>query len=233
MKFKNRIYDAFKYTLKDWKAIILLGAVLCIASTVGEFQTDNLTIFFIILIISVTTSIFEEGYRYRIIENTINGNNSPPLIENPYKLMKEGFVEVITLCIYILIMNGINLLIDKLNSMEQPAIALIIFAIGYLFYSFLIASGINKVLHGGKFLSGLNFIEILKLYYKIGLKESIFLIVAGGISINILYRAIFNLNIFAVNNNIIDYSVSFIINPILILFITRLIALCGRETIRD
>ena len=42
MKFKNRIYDAFKYTLKDWKAIILLGAVLCIASTVGEFQTDNL-----------------------------------------------------------------------------------------------------------------------------------------------------------------------------------------------
>ena len=220
MKFKNRIYDAFKYTLKDWKAIILLGAVLCIASTVGEFQTDNLTIFFIILIISVTTSIFEEGYRYRIIEN-------------PYKLMKEGFVEVITLCIYILIMNGINLLIDKLNSMEQPAIALIIFAIGYLFYSFLIASGINKVLHGGKFLSGLNFIEILKLYYKIGLKESIFLIVAGGISINILYRAIFNLNIFAANNNIIDYSVSFIINPILILFITRLIALCGRETIRD
>ncbi len=147
MKFKNRIYDAFKYTLKDWKAIILLGAVLCIASTAGEFQTDSLTIFFIILIISVTTSIIEEGYRYRIIENTINGNNSPPLIENPYKLMKEGFVEVITLCIYILIMNGINLLIDKLNSMEQPAIALIIFAIGYLFYSFLIASGINKVLH--------------------------------------------------------------------------------------
>ena len=64
MKFKNRIYDAFKYTLKDWKAIILLGAVLCIASTVGEFQTDNLTIFFIILIISVTTSIFEDHIMY-------------------------------------------------------------------------------------------------------------------------------------------------------------------------
>ena len=233
MKFRNQIYDAMKYTLKDWKAIILLGTVLCIASTVEELHTKNLTIHAILFIISAATLLFEEGYRYRIIENTIKGDNSPPIIGNTYKLMKDGFVELITLNVYILILNGMNILIDKFNGMKLPGIALIFFVTGCLIYSLFIASAINKTLHGGKFLSGFNIVEIFRLYKKIGLKESIFLIVVGAISLNLVYSCIFDLSIFSEATYIIDFLASFILNPILLLFITRLTASCGREATRD
>ena len=82
MKFSSQIKDAAKYTFRDWKAIVLLGIILCIASTLDETYTDNLLLLFIMVIAAIALLFIEEGYRYKIIRETIEGNNSPPLIEN-------------------------------------------------------------------------------------------------------------------------------------------------------
>ena len=47
MKFERQIYDALKYTIDDWKAIVLLGIILCIASTSEETVSENIHIFII------------------------------------------------------------------------------------------------------------------------------------------------------------------------------------------
>ena len=41
MNFKNQIYDAIKYTLKDWKTIILLGIILCTLPVIIETETNE------------------------------------------------------------------------------------------------------------------------------------------------------------------------------------------------
>lgn len=228
MKFRNQIYDAMKYTLKDWKAIVLLGIILCIASTIEEFKTSDLMLYNSLFIISLIIMVFEEGYRYKIIKNTIEGYNSPPIFGNFNSLLKEGLAEVITLYAYGLFILCINALIDK----SPEVIILFLLIITYIAYFLFLGSAINKALHGGKFLSGFNFIEILKLYYKMGLKQSIYLVIVGTISIFLFCSCVFDLSILK-TARIIDFLISFFLNPILLLYLTRLMALCGRETIHD
>jgi hypothetical protein len=228
MKFRYQILDAISYTLRDWKAIVLLGIILCIASTSEEFQTADLTIYCIISIITVITLIFEEGYRYKIIVNTLKGHNAPPIIGNLKPLLKEGFIELITLYIYGWILWGINFLSDK----SYGATYTILVIISFILYFMFLGSAVNKALHGSKFLSGFNIFEIYGLYYKLGLKQSIFLAIIGTISANLIISCVFDLGIFS-TAHILDFLTSFFLNPILLLFITRLIALCGKHAISD
>ena len=230
MNFTSQIFDAMKFTLRDWKAIIILGIILCIASTSEEIYANDLIISLILFIISVLLLFIEEGYRYKIIKETIQGNNNPPAIRNFLNLIKEGFLETVTLAIFITIVECIQ----KLNEIILPifdssGISQIIFAIlAIIIYLTFFGATIYKAQQGGKFLSAFNIIGILRLYYKIGILETIFLIILGSISFNLIYSCVFNLGIFE-TKHFIDFITSFFINPIILLFITRLMASCGRE----
>lgn len=101
MRLINLTYDAIKYTLRNWNAVFLLGIVICISDTILEIKTDNLLIFVPLFIIYIILLLFEEGYRFKIITETLKGNNSPPNIGNLPKLLKEGFKELITILFYI------------------------------------------------------------------------------------------------------------------------------------
>lgn len=101
MKFTTQLRDAFKYTLRDWKAIVLLGIFLCMASTFEEIHSNNLLILIVAFVVCTVLLFFEEGYRYKIIKETMKGNNNPPVINNLKELIKEGFYEYITISVYI------------------------------------------------------------------------------------------------------------------------------------
>lgn len=60
MNFFSQILDALKFTLRDWKAIVLLGLILCILSTSKEYQSDSLLIYYIICIIWTALVLVEE-----------------------------------------------------------------------------------------------------------------------------------------------------------------------------
>ena len=53
--------------------------------------------------ISTILLFFEESYRYKIIENTIMGNNNPPKLEFNTRFLKEGMIESSILFIYTVI----------------------------------------------------------------------------------------------------------------------------------
>ncbi|WP_296861150.1 DUF4013 domain-containing protein [uncultured Methanobrevibacter sp.] len=231
MKFISQIKDAAKYTFKDWKTIVLLGIILCIASTSEEFTTNNNILLFILSGITLTLLIIEEGYRYTIIKETIEGNNRPPIIGNLFKLIKEGIIETFSLAVYIGIVLALFTAYDKVPKDQfYDMYQIIIFILLIIIYLMFFGYAINKALHGSKFLSAFNIIEIFKLYYKIGIVQSIFLFIVGSISLNIMYTCVFNIGIFQ-PTRFIEFILSFFINPILLLFITRLMALCGREAI--
>ena len=67
MNFKDQIYDALKYTLKDWKPTILLGTILFIASLLHTIDSEEYTIIFAVFIATIVLLFFEEGYRYKIV----------------------------------------------------------------------------------------------------------------------------------------------------------------------
>ena len=223
MNFKSQILDAVTYTLRDWKGIVLLGIILCIASTVEEVQVDNMNLYYILLIISSITLLFEEGYRYNIIKNTVQ-NKFSNAISDFREFMKEGFIELITAYIFFLIMYPAYILSDQ----TQGITSIILAILGYLLYFLFYASAVNKVLHGGRFISGLNFIEIFKLYYNIGLKRVIFVIILVLINLTLLVHCVLNLDIFRIGH-FLDFIVSFFLNPILMLTITRFLAISGKK----
>ena len=74
MKFTTQLRDAFKYTLRDWKAIVLLGIFLCMASTFEEIHSNNLLILIVAFVVCTVLLFFEEGYRYKIIKETMKGD---------------------------------------------------------------------------------------------------------------------------------------------------------------
>ena len=224
MNFKSEISDAITYTLRDWKGIVLLGIILCIASTVEEVQTDNINLYYFLLIASAITLLFEEGYRYNIIKNTVQKKFSHKVISDFREFMKEGFIELITAYIFIAIMYPTYTLSDQTQGITSIIFTILQYLVYFLFY----ASAVNKVLHGGKFISGLNFIEIFKLYYNIGLKRVIFVIILVLINLTLLYHCVLNLGIFRVDH-FLDFIVSFFLNPILMLTITRFLAISGKE----
>lgn len=230
MKFISQIVDAMKFTLRDWKAIILLGIILCIASTSEHWDSNYIIIYYSIYIISIALIFIEEGYRYKIIEGTLQGDNKPPNIMNLRDLIKDGFLETVTILVYIAILLIFNMITDKLipklNLSNAYSLVFVILAV--IVYLAFFGFGIYKALNGGKFFSGFNIPGIFRLYFKMGILQTIFLIIVGSISMNLTYSCVLDLGIFR-TYHILDFIISFILNPILLLFMTRLIALCGRE----
>ncbi|WP_407415954.1 DUF4013 domain-containing protein [Methanobrevibacter sp.] len=230
MNFINQIKDAIKYTFKDWKAIVLLGIILCLASTFEEWQTNDLLTAIILAVIIIALALIEEGYRYKIIKGTIKGDNKPPIIGNFSGLIHEGFLETVTLLVY----SAVFLVIVGLYStlIEIPGVSyiypIIMFILAMVIYLTALGCAIYKALHNDNFFSAFNILGILKLYTKLGIMQTIFLIIVGSISLNLIFTCVLHQGIFE-PGKFLEFILSFFINPILLLFITRLLALSGRK----
>ncbi len=234
MNFKNQIYDAIKYTLKDWKTIILLGIILCTLPVIIETETNYLLIAAILFFVSVILTLFEEGYRYEIIKETIKGNNNPPSIGNIKLLLKEGAYETIIIVIYwgiIFLLNKMAEYMNQINIFNWP-LWVVLSVMCIIVYFLFFGATVNKALHNDRFISALNFIEIGKFYLKIGVKRTVVLIIVGIISINFIEISVMGIGIhnFA---KIMDILINLTISPIMLLFMTRLTALIGREITYD
>jgi len=229
MNLYDNVHNAFKFTIKNWKVIILLGIILSIGASLTEMKTDNSILLTISIIISTILLFFEESYRYKIIENTIIGDNNPPKLEFNTRFLKEGMIESSILFIYTVIALVISQLIDMISDFSIQTILSIL---GIIIFFSVIASGINKALHDGKFKSAFNLIEIFAFYKNIGFKNALFLIITGTISYTLIIECVFdfgNLNL----TGFIDIIISFFLSPILLVFLTRLMALFGREAVND
>lgn len=233
MRFRDQIHDALKFTLMDWKAIVILGIILCIAATFDELDSENLILITGILIISTLLIFFEEGYRYRIIEDTLAGHNKPPIIRNIKTFLNEGFYETVTMAVYF---AAITILANYLNKMPITGIFFYEYIILYIVFLFVyiifFGAAINKALHDGKFLSGFNVFEIIGFYREIGIKKSLLLILIEAIFVNFLVSSVFDWGVLN-GRHTLEFIICFFLSPILLLFSTRLMASFGREVNSD
>lgn len=234
MKFATQIRDALTYTIRDWKPIILLGLILCIISTLEKINGVNTIITFAIVSVTSILLFLEEGYRYEIIKETIKGKNNPPRIENLKELIKEGFIETIIITVYYLVTCIFTDLADNIKIINSLHIIqwTVLFIIVMLIFLFFYGAAINKALHDDKFISAFNILEIARFYSKIGIKKTLLLIIVETISINFIIGSVLELGIYNFAQYI-DIIINLFINPILILFLTRLIALIGKEVTYD
>lgn len=225
MKLYEYMHNALKYTLKDLKAIVLLGIILSISASVSEIDSEDLFLLIITMVITLLLLFIEEAYRYKIIENTIKGDNKPPLIEFNKEFFKEGVIETIKFYIYIAIVEIISKIMDMY---QDDSTQIIMFVLGLIVFLAFIASSINKVLHEGKFKSAFNLIEIFSFYKTIGFKDTLFLIVIGFIGYGLIVECVFDKGVLNLTH-LLQVIVSFFLSPILLLFMTRLMALFGKD----
>ena len=106
MKFKDIIIDSLKYSASDLKILLLLGIVLVIADLGDElsFLGDiSNTVKFTISVLVVLIAIFEAGYVFRIIEDTIKGSSSLPKLNEFRRMFIHGLSEIILIFIYFIV----------------------------------------------------------------------------------------------------------------------------------
>lgn len=103
MSIKDIIIDSLKYSASDLKILLLLGIVLVIADLGDElsFLGDiSDTIKFAISVLVILIAIFEAGYVFRIIEDTIKGSSSLPKLNDFKRMFIHGLSEIILIIIY-------------------------------------------------------------------------------------------------------------------------------------
>ncbi|MTK63599.1 MAG: DUF4013 domain-containing protein [Methanobacterium sp.] len=106
MSIKDIIIDSLKYSASNLKILLLLGMVLVIADLGDElaFLGDlSDTIKLIISAVVILIAIFEAGYVFRILEETIKGSNSLPELNNFKEMFIHGLSEMALIIIYFVV----------------------------------------------------------------------------------------------------------------------------------
>ena len=89
MNLNEIIIDSLRYSASNLKIVVLLGLVLFLAdiadeiSWAGEMAEELRMVLFLVVIV---LTIFEAGYVFRILEDTIKGSKKLPKFNN-LKLM--------------------------------------------------------------------------------------------------------------------------------------------------
>jgi hypothetical protein len=141
MKIKDIIIDSLKYSASDLKILLLLGMVLVIADLGDElsFLGDlSDTVKLIISIVVVIIAIFEAGYVFRIIEETVKGSDSLPKVNNFKRMFIHGLSEILLILIYFIVPVMLVLLVffnfiitDNIDDVSFISGMIIIIIIGF------------------------------------------------------------------------------------------------------
>ena len=239
LNLKEIIIDSLKYSASDLKMLVLLGIVLFLADT-AEGLSDTVLfaneIKFVLFGIVIILAIFEAGYVFRIILETIQGSKTLPKFNNLKLMFYQGVVEFILLIIYFsipLVFFGIFYL-NFLISMDfntLPVITdiyiLIILSLTALIYILFPAVLLHRAHHEGSFRSSF---DLQKIYHKIrnvGLKRLV--VVYLGLFIIVSIVKIVLTSTFADNIPIIGEIIpDLIIAPYLLIFTTRVLGLIDK-----
>lgn len=106
MGLKKVVIDSLKYSASNIKVVVLLGVILLITDLAdeltyaGEMADELRLVFFLIVLI---LAIFEAGYVFKIIEDTIHGSSKLPKFDNIKLTFIHGIKELLVLFLYFII----------------------------------------------------------------------------------------------------------------------------------
>ncbi len=143
MNITETIKDSLKYPLSDWKKIIILGILIVISglsSTLSLLGITNNSIILLSVAIGLISGLLVNGYLFKIIKTSLDGENKLP----EYKSWKK------------IIIDGIKVFITFIVFMILPP--LIIFLIFFLIFGGLYEAGLSiSQLFGSMGINSLNF----------------------------------------------------------------------------
>ena len=185
MNLNEIIIDAMKYSASDLKMLLLLGLVLFIAdfadSLSGAGETTDILRFFLSVVV-ILLAIFEAGYVFRIVEETIHGSKKLPQFNNLKITFIHGLKETIVLIMYfsIPLLLFVLFFVEFLFSMdlddvpgESAVLFLIILAITVIIYAFFPAVLLHRAHHNGDVRTSFDFKKIYHKIRNVGIKRLI------------------------------------------------------------
>lgn len=126
----ENLKEGMKYALSDWKKLPILGILTIIGSVLSVLGVTilafteitstahianpithylhlgypiNITLGIILTIIGILVCFLISGYRYRVIENSINNNEELPTFNNWAKMFKDGLKIFVVRLVYFII----------------------------------------------------------------------------------------------------------------------------------
>jgi hypothetical protein len=236
---KEIIINSLKYSASDLKMLVLLGIVLFIADSAEGITFTGIIaneIKLVLFILAVILGIFEAGYVFRILVETIQGSTKLPKFDNLKSIFVQGIKEIILLILYFsipILFFGIfylNFLIS-MDFNELPIIndifITIILSVTILIYIFFPAVLLHRAHNEGNFISSFDFKKIYHKIRSIGLKRLV--VVYLGLFIIVSIVKIVLTSTFADNVPFIGEVIpDLIIAPYLLIFTTRVLGLIDK-----
>jgi len=185
INLKEIITDSLRYSASDLKLVVLLGLVLLLADVTNDIYltgviSDELRLVFFASVILL--AIFEAGYIFKILEETIKGSNKLPKFNNLKLMFIHGVKELTVLILYFLIpflLFGFFYLylltsLDVIyTSLITDIFFLLILSLTVLIYVFFPAVLLHRAHNNGDFRSSFDFRKIYHKIWAVGLKRLI------------------------------------------------------------
>ncbi len=238
INLKDIIIDSLKYSASDLKMLVVLGFVLLLADTAENITYTGLfgdEIKLVLFAIVIVLAIFEAGYVFKIILETIQGSNKLPKFKNLKLMFVQGVTEFALLILYFsipLVFFGVfyfNFLISDFSTFPivNDIFALAILSITVLIYIFFPAVLLHRAHNEGSFRSSFDFIKIYHKIRNVGLRRLV--VVYLGLFIIVSIVKIVLTSTVAYNLPIIGEIITdLIIAPYLLIFTTRVLGLIDR-----
>ncbi len=239
MNLKEIIIDSLRYSASDLKMLVFLGLVLLIADMADELSlagemVDELRV--VLLFVVIILAIFEAGYVFRILQETIKGSKKLPPF-NRFRLMfYHGIKELVILIIYFLIplllfsFFFLNFLFSMdINDVpgENALYFMVLLSLTVVIYALFPAVVLHRVHNNGDFRSGFEFWKIFRKIRSVGLKRLI--VVYFGIFIIVTIVELVLSDSIAGTIPVVGGLIpDLIIAPYLLIFTTRVLGLIDR-----
>lgn len=236
---KEIIIDSLKYSASDLKMVVMLGLILLVADyadnlTYTELYGNEIKLLFLIVVIIM--AIFEAGYVFRILVETIHGSKKLPKFNNLKLMFQHGLKEIIILILYFSVpvvifilfyMNFLNNLDFNVLSVVNDVFISIILILTLLIYIFFPAVILHRAHNEGNFRSSFDFAKIYHKIRSIGFKRLI--IVYIGLFLIVTIIKTFFISTFATNIPLIGAVIpDLLIAPYLLIFTTRFLGLIDK-----
>lgn len=214
---------SFEYTLLGPLAIIVLGIALSCLDYFLSIELDDLLESIIVLVIGVFAGLYQMGYSSKILEETLKGSNRPPSVKYVGYFVLSGLKEAVLYVFYLIIIS-IIIVCGYLSNHDLIFIICIILS-SFILYFITVASW-NVTIHHGQIKYGFNIMSCFRLIKKIDHKQLVVTYILTLIAQSLIMHS-FNL----VHLSIFNIIYNFLINPFLLLFTERSLALVLKNTV--
>jgi hypothetical protein len=198
MNIPEIFLDASRYAASDWTKYVYLGILFIITDLIDRSTSDGLIsaeISIILLIVWIFLLFVVAGYIFRIIEDSVDGQDKLPHFRNVKQLFAHGLKESWVVAIYLVVPSILfylftgfdtDLLNPHFDGVMPVRFLILSLVIGATIFILLQGAILNMAYHKGRFRAAFYFREIFSRVKTVGIPKFIMVCILTGIILMIL-----------------------------------------------